>query len=154
MGRCCNAKYVVAMLEELTSVYPVPAFIRSDNGPEFTASQKPKGYAEALRDWYEASPTTSKAYIAPRSIWKNGFAESINGRFRDEFLNIELLTTEPESQILHDRWRREYNSLRSYSALQGLTPLEAGLIQSLILGPGFGRRRAISSSAVMSCITA
>jgi hypothetical protein len=31
------------VLEELTSLYPAPAFIRSDNGPEFNC------FAEALR---------------------------------------------------------------------------------------------------------
>ena len=59
VGRRCKAKDVVAVLEELASVYPAPAFIRSDNGPEFIA--------QALRDWCEASPTTSTAYIAPGS---------------------------------------------------------------------------------------
>jgi hypothetical protein len=108
---------VVAVLEELTSLYPAPAFIRSDNGPEFIA--------QALRDWCQASTTTSTAYIAPGSPWENGFAESFNGRFRDEFLNTELFTTAPETQILADRWRWEYNSLRPHSALQGRTPLEA-----------------------------
>ena len=50
IGRRCKAKEVVAVLEELTSVYPAPMFIRSDNGPEFIA--------QALRDWCEASDTT------------------------------------------------------------------------------------------------
>ena len=108
---------MVAVLDELTSVYPAPAFIRSDNGPEFIA--------QALRDWCEASTTTRTAYIAPGSPWENGFAESFNGRFRDEFLNTELFTTAPEAQILAGRWRWEYNSLRPHSALQGRTPLEA-----------------------------
>jgi putative transposase len=43
VGRRCKAKDVVAVLEQLTSVYPAPMFIRSDNGPEFIA--------QALRDW-------------------------------------------------------------------------------------------------------
>ncbi len=89
----------------------------SDNGPEFIA--------QALRDWCEASSTTSTAYIEPGSTWENGFAESFNGRFREEFLNTELFTTAPQAQILADRWRWEYNSLRPHSALQGRTPLEA-----------------------------
>jgi transposase InsO family protein len=63
--------------------------------------------------------------IEPGSPWENGFAESFNGRFRDEFLNTELFTTAPEAQILADRWRWEVNTLRPHSALQGLTPLEA-----------------------------
>jgi len=104
----------VAVLEELTSLYPAPAFIPSHNGPEFIG--------QALRNWCDASTTTSTAYIAPGSPWENGFAESFNGHFRDEFLNIELFTTAPEAQILADRWRWEYNSIRPHSALQGLTP--------------------------------
>jgi len=117
VGRRCRAKDVVAVLEELTSLYPAPAFIRSGNGPEFIA--------QALRDWCEASTTASTATIAPRSSWENGFAESFNGWFRDEFLNSELFTTAPEAQILTDHWRWEYNSLRPHTALQGRTPLEA-----------------------------
>jgi putative transposase len=81
--------------------------------------------AQALQDWCEVITTTSTAYIAPGSPWENGFAESFNGRFRDEFLNTELFTTAPEAQLLADRWRWEYNSLRPHSALQGRTPLEA-----------------------------
>jgi len=67
----------------------------------------------------------AKACIELGSPWENGFAESFNGCFRDEFLNTELFTTAPEAQILADRWRWEYNSIRPHSALQGLTPLEA-----------------------------
>jgi putative transposase len=48
----------MTVLEDLTSLYPAPAFIRLDNGPEFTAQA-------ALRDWCEASTTTSTAYIEP-----------------------------------------------------------------------------------------
>ena len=72
-----------------------------------------------------SSSTTTTAYIEPGSPWQNGFAESFNGRFRDEFLNTELFTTVAEAQALADRWRWEYNTLRPHSALQGRTPLEA-----------------------------
>jgi transposase InsO family protein len=103
-------------LEELTSIYPALAFIRSDNAPEFIS--------QALRNWCEGSGTAT-AFIEPGSPWENGFAESFNGRFRDEFLNIELFTTAPEAQILADRWRWDYNTLRPHSALQGRRPLKA-----------------------------
>jgi transposase InsO family protein len=111
VGRRCKAKDVVAVLEELTSLYPAPAFIRSDNGPEYIS--------QALRAKCKASGTTTTAFIKPGSPWENGFAESFNGRFRDEFLNTELLATAPEAQILADRWRWEYNTIRPHSALQG-----------------------------------
>ena len=59
VGRRCKAKDVVAVLGELTSLYLAPAYIRSDNGPELIA--------RALRDWCEASSTTSTTYIEPGS---------------------------------------------------------------------------------------
>ena len=43
VGRRCKAKDVVAVLEELTSVYPAPTFIRSDNGPEFNCFAEAQG---------------------------------------------------------------------------------------------------------------
>ena len=67
VGRRCKAKNVVAVLEALTSLYPAPTYIRSDNGPEFIA--------HALRKWCESSGT-STAYIEPGSPWQNGCAES------------------------------------------------------------------------------
>jgi len=71
VGSRCKAKDVVGVLEELTSLKPAPAFIRSGNRPEFIA--------QALRDWCEASTTTSTAYIAPGGPpCENGFAESFN----------------------------------------------------------------------------
>ena len=116
VGGRCKAKDVVEVLEELTSLYPAPAFIRSDKGPEFIA--------QALRGWCEAVGTTT-AFIEPGSPWENGFTESFNGRFRDEFLNTELFTTAPEAQILADRWPTQgISTFRPHSALQGRTPLE------------------------------
>jgi putative transposase len=64
-------------------------------------------------------------YIEPGSEWENGFAKSFNGRFRDEFLNTELFTTAPESQLLADLWRWEYNTFWPHSILQERTLLEA-----------------------------
>jgi len=56
VGRRCKANDEVAVLEEHTSLYPAPALIRSDNGPE--------SIAQALQEWCEASTT----YIAPRCV--------------------------------------------------------------------------------------
>jgi len=98
------------------SLYPAPTFIRSDNGPEFIA--------HALRRWHKDSGTTT-ACIEPGSSWRNGFGESDNSRFRDEFLNTELFATATEAQGLANRWRWEHNILRPHSALQGRTTLEA-----------------------------
>jgi len=82
VGRRCSANNVVADLEELTCLYPAPAFIRSDNGPEFIA--------QALRNWCEASRTTSTSDIETGSPWEKGFAVSINGQFREKCLQRSL----------------------------------------------------------------
>jgi putative transposase len=59
--RCCKAKEVVAVLEDLTSLYPAPTFIRSDNGPEFIAY--------SLKRWCQGSGATT-ALIGPGSSWQ------------------------------------------------------------------------------------
>jgi hypothetical protein len=66
VGRRWKANDVVAVLEELPSLYPASAFIRSNNGPEFIAQE--------LRDWCEARTTTRTAYIEPGSPWENGLS--------------------------------------------------------------------------------
>ena len=75
VGRRCKAKNVVAVLDEFTRLYPAPDFICSDNGPEFIA--------HGLRRWSENSGTGT-AYIEPGSSCQKGFAESFNGRLRNE----------------------------------------------------------------------
>jgi putative transposase len=86
-----------------------------DNGPEFIA--------HALQEWCRGSGTGT-AYIPPASLWENPFVESFNGRFRAEFLNIELFSSLPEAKVLAEQYRIEYNVYRPHSALQGRTPLE------------------------------
>jgi len=79
----------------------VPAFIRSDNGPEFIA--------QAVRDWIGAVGAKT-AYIEPGSPWENGYCESFNARFRDEMLNGEVLYRLREAQFLIEQWRKHYNA--------------------------------------------
>lgn len=89
VGRRCKTKDVVAVLEDLTSLYPAPAFNRSDNGPEFMA--------QALRDWCEASTSTSTAYIEPGAPWENGFP---NRSTADSGMNSSTLSYSPHPQRL------------------------------------------------------
>ena len=57
-----------------------PAYIRSDNGPEFVA--------EAVRRWI-ATVGAWTAFIDPGSPWQNGYIESFNARLRGERLDAE-----------------------------------------------------------------
>ena len=62
----------------------VPAHIRSDNGPEFTAT--------LVRLWLEALDVET-LFIEPGSPWENGYVESFNGKLRDELLDREIFFT-------------------------------------------------------------
>ena len=79
--RKLNSTEVIDALTDLFILRGVPAYIRSDNGPEFIA--------EAVRGWIKAVGAKT-AYIEPGSPWENGYCESFNGRMRDELLNGEI----------------------------------------------------------------
>ena len=99
---------VIEALADLFVTKGCPAYIRSDNGPEFIATR--------LRDWL-ARVGVATAYIEPGSPWENGFCESFNARMRDEFLNGEVFDTMAEVEVLTRRWVHEYNTVRPHSAL-------------------------------------
>ena len=110
----------------------VPDYIRSDNGPEFTA--------HAVRDWLGRVGVRT-LFIEPGSPWENGYIESFNGKLRDELLNGEIFYTLKEAQVLIERWRRHYNAIRPHSALgyrppapQALEPIPLRLAGGLTLG--------------------
>ncbi len=42
---------------------------------------------------------------------------SVNARFRDELLNGEIFYTLKEAQIIIEKWRIHYNTVRPHSAL-------------------------------------
>ena len=62
-------------------------------------------------------------YIEPGSPWENGYVESFNGKMRAQFLNGELFYTLKEAQILTERWRTHYNTVRPHSSLGGQPPV-------------------------------
>jgi len=96
------------------------SFIRSDNGPEFVA--------QAVQDWIKAVGAKT-AYIEPGSPWENGYCESFNARFRDEFLNGEIFYSLREAQILIEEWRKHYNTKRPHSALGYRPPAPETIVQ-------------------------
>ena len=108
VARRLRATDVIDALSDLFILRGVPAYIRSDNGPEFVA--------QALRDWIEAVGTKT-AYIEPGSPWENGYCESFNGKLRDELLNGEIFYTLKEAQTVIEAWRRHYNTIRPHSSL-------------------------------------
>jgi putative transposase len=109
------ASRVIAVLARLFAEHGAPAYLRSDNGPEFIAL--------ALQAWL-CERQTQTHYIDKGSPWQNGFRESFHGRFRDEFLYGTLFVSLAEARVLCETWRREYNEERSHQSLGYLTPAE------------------------------
>jgi putative transposase len=115
VARSFSAEDVVAVLLQVFTDYGQPAFIRSDNGPEFIA--------HALCAWIYAHGVDTH-HIDPGSPWQNAFGESFNARFRDECLNLEDFLTVLEAQVVVETWRRKYNTQRPHSSLDDLSPEE------------------------------
>ena len=119
--RKLNSTEVIDALTDLFILRGVPAYIRSDNGPEFIA--------EAVRDWIKAVEAKT-AYIKPGSPWENGYCQSFNGKMRGELLNGEIFYSLREAQIIIERWRNHYNTKRPHSAL-GYRPTAPEAIVSM-----------------------
>ena len=82
IARKITSKDVIVLMFNLFMFRGIPKYIRSDNGPEFTA--------EAIRKWLNKLGMKT-LFIEPDSPWENGYLESFNGKTRDELLNLEIL---------------------------------------------------------------
>lgn len=108
VARRLRSDDVLQVLADLFVRHGAPDHIRSDNGSEFTA--------KVVRGWL-CRVDVKTLYIEPGSPWENGYNESFNGKLRDELLNGEIFYSLKEAQVLIERWRRHYNTLRPHSAL-------------------------------------
>jgi len=131
VSRHFDADAVLYRLTELFVSRRPPDYIRSDNGSEFTA--------KAVQEWLSRVGVKT-LYIEPGSPWENGYNESFNGKLRDELLNGEIFYTLKEAQILIERWRREYNTVRPHSAL-GYRPPAPEAIHGMPRDPGYAMLR-------------
>jgi transposase InsO family protein len=115
VGQRLDSAAVIDTLAALFRRHGAPAYLRSDNGGEFIAAR--------LRAWL-ARQGTGTIHIEPGHPWENGYAESFNGKFRDECLNEKVFWHERHAQVVVERWRRQYNEERPHSALGYRTPAE------------------------------
>ena len=92
VARRLRSDDVLARLAQLFVERGPPTYLRSDNGPEFTAT--------AVRDWLHRVGVTT-LFIAPGSPWENGYVESFNGSC---CLNRERFDTLDRGP--HQGWRR------------------------------------------------
>jgi putative transposase len=106
---------VVRVLERIAEARRLPAMIVCDNGPEFTG--------RALDSW-AYSRGVQIHFIRPGKPIENAFAESFNGRMRDECLNDSWFVDLGEARTKIGSWRIDYNEVRPHSALGNRTPIE------------------------------
>jgi transposase InsO family protein len=122
----------ISVLERLADLFiqrGAPEYIRSDNGPEFTAKR--------VREWLMRVEVQT-LFIEPGSPWENGYVESFNGKLRDELLNREIFYTLTEAQVLIEQWRRDYNWHRPHSSLGYRPPAPEAIepVQFMYVGKG------------------
>ena len=116
VGRSHKARDVRRLLMKTVSERGVvPEYVRSDNGPEYTAL--------VMRKTMQSLGCNS-AFIEPGSPWQNGYVESFNARFRDELVSTTLFWDLKEAKALTATWKEQYNLDRPHSALGYLAPAE------------------------------
>jgi putative transposase len=106
---------VVSVLERLADIRGLPEVITVDNGPEF---------ASRVLDEWAYRKGVKLSFIRPGRPIENAFAESFNGRLRDECLNTNWFMNIKHARDIIERWRKDYNTVRPHSSLGGLAPQE------------------------------
>jgi len=111
-----KADAVVATVERLTYLRgQPPSKIRVDNGPEFIS--------RVLDHWAYCQGVTLD-FSRPGKPTDNAFAESFNGRLRDECLNTHWFLSLEDARAKIEAWRRDYNECRPHTSLGLQTPVE------------------------------
>ena len=103
------------VLDRIASERGLPEAIVLDNGPEFRG--------RALAAWSEERRVRLE-FIQPGKPTQNAYAESFNGRLRDECLNANWFTSLSDARRKIETWRQDYNQQRPHSSLDYLPPAE------------------------------
>jgi putative transposase len=63
-------------------------------------------------------------FIRPGKPIENAFAESFNGRLRDECLNTNWFMDLKHTRNVIKEWRKDYSEIKPHSSLNNRTPME------------------------------
>ena len=110
-----GGRRVIQVLERLEATRGLPEVITVDNGPEF-AGKAP--------DEWAYRKCVKLNFIRPGKPVENAFAESFNGRLRDECLNTNWFLSLKHAREVIEAWRIDYVEVRPHGALKGQTPKE------------------------------
>lgn len=114
VARSFDAQAVRRVLDEVRREYGAsPKYLRSDNGPEFIATE--------VEDWRNAHAVQA-IFSRPGKPVDNAICESTNGRIRAEFLNAHIFLGLPDAAEKAATFRLHFNQQRPHSALNNQTP--------------------------------
>lgn len=121
--RLNGAKVVEEFIRVCAETGALPETVISDNGSEFVG--------RAMEAW-ALEHGVQQVFIRPGRPTENGYAESFNGRLRDECLRVNWFPSLGEARRRLAVWREHYNQHRPHSALGDQAPAEflAGKRQS------------------------
>ncbi len=103
------------VLNRAITLCGLPKAIQVDNGPEFAGKEL---------DAWAYHHGVKLAFSRPGKPADNPFVESLNGRFRDEFLDVHWFETLGEVKAALEVWRVDYNTERPHTSLGMKTPAE------------------------------
>ena len=107
-----------------------PGMIVSHNGTELTSNAIFAWARDHAVEWH---------YITPGKPMQKGFAESFNGRMRDELLNETLFRGLDHARSVIAKWAEDYNTARPHSALDYRTPAAYAATLQAARGPDAAR---------------
>jgi transposase InsO family protein len=117
VARHLNCFGVIEVLAAAMHLRGIPEHIRADNGPEMTA--------KAVREWL-AKVGAKTLFIAPGSLWENGYCEAFNNKLRDECLKQEIFHSLREARVVIKAWRRLQRAAAPHSS-PGYRPRRGGV---------------------------
>ena len=116
VGFSFGSRDVIRTFESISFDRDLATSMRFDRGSEFTSRamlQSSADHQVALQFSDPGKPT------------QNAQVEALNGRIRDEFLNLHGFANLAHARAAAESWRVEYNETRPHSALGYRTPREA-----------------------------
>ena len=108
-----TSKRVTKQLDLLIAEHGKPAFLRTDNGPEFTSKVFQQWLSVNQIEWIP---------IAPGHPEQNAIIERFNRTYRESVLDAELFKSIKHAQAMSDTWIKYYNEQRPHQSLNNQTP--------------------------------
>ncbi len=109
------SKRVIELLEIAIECHGRPAFIRTDNGPEFIAKRFQLWMKKNGIKW---------ANIRKGNPQENCFIERFNRTAREDLFDSNIFLSLEDANEKAVEFKEEYNTIRPHESLNNKTPLE------------------------------